>query len=115
LGAVDAAAGLRRVDVGGLDENALRLRIAGEAEAAECRLDPAAGRLLQAVWFDAGAERAGRLLLVIHHFAVDGVSWRVLVPDLAVACQASAEGHAVVLPARTTSFRNWADRLVARA
>ena len=89
-------------------------RIAMRAEAAECRLDPVAGRLLQALWFDAGAEPSGRLLLVIHHFAVDGVSWRVLAPDLAVACQASAAGQAVVLPARTTSFRHWAQRLAAR-
>ena len=115
LGAVDASACLRRVDAGGLDERALRSLIREEAEAAERRLDPAAGRLLQAVWFDAGAERAGRLLLVIHHFAVDGVSWRILVPDLAAACQASAQGRAVVLPARSTSFRHWAERLVARA
>ena len=115
IGAVDAAGCVRRVDAVGLDDGALRALIAAEAEAAEQRLDPAAGRLLQAVWFDAGADRAGRLLLVIHHFAVDGVSWRILVPDLVAAVKASADGHAVVLPARTTSFRNWAERLVARA
>jgi len=43
-----------------------------------------AGVLLQAVWFDAGAEQAGRLLVMIHHFAVGRVSWRILVPELAV-------------------------------
>src|SRR6202008_2405630 len=80
-GAVDAAACLRRVNVAGLDGAALRSVIAAEAVAAEGRLDPGAGHLVEAVWFDAGAERAGRLLLVIHHVAVDGVSWRVLVPD----------------------------------
>ena len=115
LGAVDASACLRRVDAGGLDESALRALIREAAEAAERRLDPAAGLLLQAVWFDAGADRAGRLLLVIHHFAVDGVSWRILVPDLAAAWRASAEGGAVALPARSTSFRHWAERLVERA
>ena len=41
--------------------------------------------MLQAVWFDAGARRAGRLLLTIHHLSVDGVSWRILVPDLTAA------------------------------
>src|SRR4030067_759399 len=48
--------------------------------------------LVQAVWFDAGAGRAGRLLLVIHHLAVDGVSWRILVPDLAAAWGSIAAG-----------------------
>ena len=28
--------------------------------------------MVQAVWFDAGAEQAGRLLFTIHHLAVDG-------------------------------------------
>ena len=43
------------------------------------------GVMLQAVWFDAGEEDAGRLLLTIHHLAVDGVSWRILLPDLKAA------------------------------
>ena len=53
-----------------------------QAQAAQARLEPEAGVMLQAVWFDAGPEQAGRLLLTIHHLAVDGVSWRILVPEL---------------------------------
>ena len=53
------------------------------------------GVMVQAVWFDAGRERAGRLWLAIHHLAVDGVSWRILVPDLAAAWRAVAAGQAV--------------------
>ena len=65
-----------------LDELARRACIVEQVEAAESRLGPEAGVIVQAVWFDAGAEQAGRLLLTIHHLAVDGVSWRILVPDL---------------------------------
>ena len=36
--------------------------------------------------------RRGRLLLTIHHLAVDGVSWRILVPELAAAWEAIARG-----------------------
>ncbi len=90
-----------------------------EAEAAERRLDPASGLMLQAVWFDAGAERSGRLLLCIHHLAVDGVSWRILVPDLEAAWRqiaaGVAAGQAVALPPRGTSFRRWAQRLALHA
>ncbi|WP_262402629.1 condensation domain-containing protein [Actinomadura sp. CNU-125] len=32
------------------------------------------------MWFDAGPERSGRLLLTLHHLVVDGVSWRILLP-----------------------------------
>ncbi|HET9539338.1 MAG TPA: amino acid adenylation domain-containing protein, partial [Candidatus Limnocylindria bacterium] len=82
-GSVAARTCLRRVDVGGLDEDARRACIIEQGQAAEMRLAPAAGAMVQAGWFDAGAAEAGRLLLTIHHLAVDGVSWRILVPDLA--------------------------------
>ena len=114
-GSVRVEACLRRVDAGDLDDEGLRSLIRREAGAAELRLDPASGHLVQAVWFDAGSAREGRLLLVIHHFAVDGVSWRILGPDLAAAWQAVSGGRAVLLPARSTSFRGWAQRLSARA
>ena len=86
-----------------------------QAREANRRLDPPAGVMLQAVWFDAGADQAGRLLLSIHHLAVDGVSWRILVPDLAAAFEAIAMGRPPRLPACGTSFRRWAERLVAAA
>ena len=47
---------------------------------------------------------AGRLLLVVHHLVVDGVSWRILLPDLAAS--ASARGRQP--PPVGTSFRRWA-------
>src|SRR5207302_8185685 len=113
-GAVAAGVCLRRIDVAGVDDDtALRELIVAESQAAERRLSPTSGPMVQALWFDAGPERAGRLWLAIHHLAVDGVSWRILVPDLAVAWQAIAAGQAVTLPPRGTSFRDWAERLAA--
>ncbi|HEY1245623.1 MAG TPA: condensation domain-containing protein, partial [Hyphomicrobiaceae bacterium] len=109
--AVQACACLRRIDVGGLDEEELRACIAREAQAAEGRLAPGSGVMMQAVWFDAGSTAAGRLLLSIHHLAVDGVSWRILVPELAAAWEAIAQGRVPVPAARGTSFRTWARRL----
>ena len=69
-----------------------------ELAAAVARLDPAAGRMLQAVWFT----DSGRLLLVAHHLVVDGVSWRIILADLAEAWRS---GRA--LPRGGTSFRTW--------
>ncbi|MBO0853982.1 MAG: amino acid adenylation domain-containing protein [Nocardia sp.] len=45
-------------------------------------LDPEAGRMLAAVWVRTDDRTEGRLLLVIHHLVVDGVSWRILNDDL---------------------------------
>ncbi len=92
-GAVSAAVCLRRVDIAGLDAAARQTVIAEHAPAAAGRLAPANGLMLQAVWFDAGEDDAGRLLLTIHHLAVDGVSWRILLPDLKAACTAIAHGE----------------------
>src|SRR6266436_4057799 len=114
-GAVDAGACIRRIDIGGLDAAGREACIYEHARAAESRLLPAAGVLVQAVWFDAGAQRSGRLLLTIHHLAVDGVSWRILVPELAAAWSAVAGGGVPVLTARGTSFRRWSQWLELRA
>ncbi len=78
--------------------------LAGEATAAVARLDPEAGVMVQAVWFE-----SGRLLLAIHHLAVDGVSWRILLPDLAAATESRLP------PSSGTSFRWWALRQAEEA
>ncbi len=85
--------------------------------AAADRLDPAAGRMLQVVCLlpVAGVEVEGRALIVIHHLAVDGVSWRILLPDFATAWQQIAEGRGPELPAQGTSMRRWAHALTAAA
>ncbi|MGL4960853.1 MAG: amino acid adenylation domain-containing protein, partial [Inquilinus sp.] len=114
-GTVQAAAVLTRVDGVELTGDALADRLRAEHFATEQRLDPAAGIMLQAVWLDAGHAQPGRLLLVIHHLAVDGVSWRILLPDLAAACHAAAAGHPPRLDPCPTSFRRWARHLADTA
>src|SRR5919109_788704 len=114
-GAVVAADCIRRIDIRGLDAASREACIFEELQAAEGRLSPAAGVMVQAVWFDAGVQHAGRLLLVIHHLCVDGVSWRILVPELSAAWAAIARGDVAALGPRGTSFRRWAQRLASRA
>jgi non-ribosomal peptide synthase protein (TIGR01720 family) len=70
-----------------------------------------AGCLLAAVHFHLGPDRPARLLLAVHALAVDGMSWRVLLEDLE-AC--SVDGGAR-LPARSTSYQEWAARLAEHA
>ena len=107
-----SSADYRRIDAAGLDRQELQQLI----DAAADRLDPHAGRIVQAVWLDTGTTRPGRLLLMIHHLAVDGVSWRILIPDLQAAWEQAAAGAArIVLPPVGTSFRFWAHRLFSQA
>jgi non-ribosomal peptide synthase protein (TIGR01720 family) len=67
--------------------------------------------MLRAGFFMLGADRPNLLFLDVHHLVVDGVSWRILFNDLATACEQVLAGNAVRLPARSTSFREWAMRL----
>ncbi|WP_155942124.1 non-ribosomal peptide synthetase, partial [Mycobacteroides sp. CBMA 326] len=93
-GAVDVRNCLQTVDV--LSDEAL--------VAARSRLNPASGSMLSAVWVPG----ASQLALVIHHLAVDGVSWRILLEDLNIAWAQRRSGEDVALPRGGTSFAKWA-------
>jgi amino acid adenylation domain-containing protein/non-ribosomal peptide synthase protein (TIGR01720 family) len=54
------------------------------------------------------SEEANRLLLVVHHLAVDGVSWRILLEDLDAMLTAKYEPLS-----KTSSYREWYDALSA--
>ncbi|MFI5776140.1 non-ribosomal peptide synthase/polyketide synthase [Nocardia sp. NPDC051570] len=109
VGAVDVDRLLHRVDI---DDPAQQF---AEMRAALARLAPAAGVMVQFVWFDAGPARAGRLAIVAHHLAIDGVSWRILLPDLVSAWQAVSAGSAPVLARTGTSMRRWAHGVLDEA
>ncbi|MGW0288894.1 amino acid adenylation domain-containing protein [Streptomyces tuirus] len=70
-------------------------------------LDPTGGVMLRAVW----RPEARQLVLVAHHVIVDGVSWRVLMEDLATAWRQFSTGRPVELPPVGTSFRRWTQLL----
>ncbi|MFE4444386.1 amino acid adenylation domain-containing protein [Streptomyces sp. NPDC056820] len=114
-GAVDAAGCLTRVDAAGLGGESLRTVVAGHQGIAQARLSPEKGAMVQAVWFDAGSKESGRLLLVLHHLVVDGVSWRILLPDLAAACETVTVGGTPRLAPVGTSLRRWAEQLTTLA
>ena len=96
-GSVDARGCLQSVDV--LSDEAL--------VGARSRLNPAAGVMLSALW----VADTGELVLIVHHLAVDAVSWRIVLEDLNIAWAQHRGGQQVVLPAAGTSFARWASLL----
>ncbi|NEU81442.1 non-ribosomal peptide synthetase [Nostoc sp. UIC 10630] len=84
--------------------------IAIRADEAQRTLNLADGPLMRVVLFHLG-NSPGRLLIVIHHLAVDGISWRILLEDLSEAYKQLEVGKSIQLPAKTTSFKDWAIRL----
>jgi amino acid adenylation domain-containing protein/non-ribosomal peptide synthase protein (TIGR01720 family) len=95
--------------------------VSTELDAALGRLDPEAGVMVQAVLLDTDGQiqkdrqSRKRLLLVAHHLVTDGVSWRILIPDLALACAQVQSGVDPSLAPVGTSMRRWAHGLVDAA
>lgn len=77
---------------------------------AQRSLDLQHGPLLRAVLVSL-ADGSQRLALIVHHLAVDGVSWRVLLEDVQQAYEHLAAGGAIELPAKTSAFQRWTARL----
>uniref|UniRef100_UPI00069F69E4 non-ribosomal peptide synthetase n=1 Tax=Pseudomonas sp. MIACH TaxID=1078355 RepID=UPI00069F69E4 len=82
--------------------------LAALCDEAQRSLDLAQGPLLRAALVSM-ADGSQRLLLVIHHLVVDGVSWRIVLEDLQQAYRAAS------LPAKTSAYQRWAEQLQAHA
>ncbi len=104
-----------RFDLSGLPETEQQAALAAAATKLQQGLDLASGGLAQAAIFELGPGQSARLLLVIHHLAVDGISWQILLEDLDTAYQQLRRGQPVQLPPKTSSFQHWAERLAAFA
>ncbi len=83
-------------------------KIATEYQAS---LNLSTGPIVQMVMFNLGSDCDARLLIIIHHLAVDGVSWRILLSDLAMIYQQLSAQKPIQLSAKTTAFIDWAEKL----
>jgi amino acid adenylation domain-containing protein len=90
------------------DRGASIERISAELQGS---FDIARGPLLRVAHFACGPDEPDRLLVLVHHFAVDGLSFGVLVEDLEQAYRQALSGDPIRLPPKTTSFRDWAIQL----
>nr|ABV56585.1 KtzE [Kutzneria sp. 744] len=114
-GQIDVDALVRRVECDGdWDQRTWHPLLVRALDDAADRMDPAAGVMSQFIWFDPPTG-AGRLLLTLHHLAVDGVTWRILMPDFAAAWARVRAGEAPSLPPVITSARRWAHAMVDSA
>ncbi len=78
-------------------------------------LNPDAGPVVRAAHLRYTDRPYAHLIVVIHHAAVDGVSWRILEEDLGALLDAQRTGSPIALPAKTLGFLGWARRVARRA
>jgi amino acid adenylation domain-containing protein/non-ribosomal peptide synthase protein (TIGR01720 family) len=113
--AVDEDVPFIRYDLPELMSDEQREAIERTAQELQASLNISDGPLIRVAYFAFGQEKEGRLLLVIHHLAVDGVSWQILLEDLEAIYRQTSDGQEVRLPQKTTAFKTWAERLTAYA
>mgnify|MGYP006074556687 FL=1 len=110
----------RHFDLSSLSEEAQDLEVEKIFQKQSLELNPDHSGAIQAFcWIDRGQTANPILLWVIHHFAVDGVSWRILVQDLNLLTRAQHEpaiayaerATSDILPAATMPLRQWTSML----
>lgn len=86
--------------------------ITGRADRYQRSLNIIEGRLLQVVLFKTpDSEPSNRLLVVIHHLVVDGVSWRILLEELENLLDGFCNDQVIDLGNKTSSYRQWYEAL----
>jgi non-ribosomal peptide synthase protein (TIGR01720 family) len=112
-GDLDGSVAVEQIDLSGFDRSEQGAMLTRAAERLQESLDLSAGPMVRVALFEVGGGQAQRLLVIIHHLVVDGVSWRILMEDLHSAYEQVKRGLVVQLPAKTTSFKSWAVRIAS--
>ena len=103
------------VDLSGLPAGEWKGAIESSAAQMQCSLEIERGRLSRIALFHLREKVDGRLLVIVHHLVIDGVSWRLLLEDLQSAYHQLQRGLPVALPPKTSTVDRWAKRLAAFA
>jgi non-ribosomal peptide synthase protein (TIGR01720 family) len=111
----DEAFSCTRVDLSSVPKAEQTPAIEAAATELQASLNLELGPIVRVALFDLGSNQPNRLLFVIHHLAVDGVSWRILLEDFQTGYQQLSREEAMKLPPKTTSFQNWTQCLTEYA
>ncbi|HYX15544.1 MAG TPA: amino acid adenylation domain-containing protein [Nostoc sp.] len=98
-------------DFSGLSKDKQAAAIEAAATKLQASLNLSQGPLFQVALFNLGENQPNRLLWIIHHLVVDGVSWRILIEDFQTAYQQISQGKTIKLPPKTTSYKQWSSCL----
>ncbi|MDH5548220.1 MAG: amino acid adenylation domain-containing protein, partial [Gammaproteobacteria bacterium] len=109
--AVESHAVFSLFDLSDLPDAQHAQAITDACSALQASFDLQHGPVWRCALFQLGQQQSPRLFITCHHLVIDGVSWRILLDDLYQAYQACFQGQPVVLPAKTTAFKHWAQQL----
>jgi amino acid adenylation domain-containing protein/non-ribosomal peptide synthase protein (TIGR01720 family) len=111
----EANAPLIHVDLSTLTAEQQRASIEEEAARLQASLNLSEGPLFRFATFYTGSQHLMKLLIVIHHLAVDAMSWRILLEDLETGYRQASNNSEIKFPSKTSSYKKWANTLAAYA
>lgn len=98
------------VDLSHLDPDAWEHALAERELSLHRAMSPQDGRLAMFAVFTFGASQPPRLLVIFHHLAIDGITWRILLGDLQEGYRQALAGQ-ISLAAESFPVLAWARRL----
>ncbi|HET9899076.1 MAG TPA: condensation domain-containing protein [Streptosporangiaceae bacterium] len=98
-------------DLSGTDPGEWDKALSAQETGLQLAMSPAEGRLIQFALFTFGPRRPPHLLVIVHHLAIDGISWRIVLEDLQDAYHQARQGEPVLLTPVSMPVLAWARRL----
>lgn len=95
-------------ELAGLSSSQQDIAMAETIKRLQASLDITLGPLVQMAFFKLGSGRPDRLLIIVHHLAIDGVSCRILVEDIETAYNQLSRNREIQLPLKSTPYLRWA-------
>ncbi|MCU9806792.1 amino acid adenylation domain-containing protein [Paraclostridium sp. AKS46] len=102
---------IEEVDMSCKDKGTINEIIKAKSIEAQQDLSIEDGKLIKVIYFNYGEVNKGRLLIIIHHLVIDGVSWRILVEDISKAYNYIKLGEQIKFDSKTVSFKQWSEHL----
>ena len=115
INAKNDAVSILRCDLSTLKGADQAAAIQSTATELQASLGLSEGPLMRVALFETGPQAPRYLLMVIHHLAIDSVSWRILLEHLELLSQQLTNHEALQLPLKTTSYKQWAEQLTSYA
>ncbi|MCP4152544.1 MAG: non-ribosomal peptide synthetase, partial [bacterium] len=100
---------VREYDLSGIKPQKAVTELENHAAKIQESIDLREGPLMKTVLFH--MDDGDRLLIVIHHLVVDGISWRILFEDIETLFRQYRDKQPMVLPYKSDSFKKWAETL----
>lgn len=90
-----------------MDSDDTSLQITKHCEELQSSIDISQGPLVKIGIFQ--CEDGDRILIAIHHLLIDGVSWRIILEDLATSLMQLSSNKQIKFPLKTDAFKKWSE------